>query len=100
MPSDGSDGGGRRGIDQVGEKERDERQAPAQCWTGERVETGPLEHDRRFVADDPAIVSRGMSTTSWGLSSYVVPSRSATGEQNAHVARLAPLSAHARTHML
>jgi hypothetical protein len=88
----------------VGEKERDERPAPAQCWTDEGVETGPLEHDRRFVADDPAIVSRRDVDDIVGAElvrrSVCETDRSATGEQDADVARLAPLSAHARTHML
>jgi hypothetical protein len=96
--------GGRRGVDEISEEKRGERPSLGQSWTGERVETGPLEHDSRFVADDPAVVPRGdvgdIAGPELKRRSVLETDPGATGEHDANVTRLTPFSSNGWAHML
>lgn len=68
------------------------------------MDTGPLDHHRRLVADDPAVVPRRDVDDIVGAelvrrSVYETEPR-ATGDHDADVTCLAPLSANGRTHVL
>jgi hypothetical protein len=68
------------------------------------VQPGPLEHDRRFVADHPAVVpGRDVDDFERGdlvPSPVFEPDSGPAGQQHADMTCLAPLPAHSRAYML